>query len=187
MPTTPSPPKEPKWRPVLAGEPAGPLLANHRWLLSRRSTSLSIRAASGSPPVIHLIQQGWYRPLPSEARWLRLSPGRLALIRQVEIFCADQRWMLARSVIPKQTLRNLRDLDLLGTKPIGQVLFSQPSMQRSDFCFALLYGDRPPLSPQLHFDRSVWGRRSLFTLRGHSLLLSEAFLPEFQHWLERQP
>ncbi len=157
------------------------------WLLDGTSTSRLMQQAGGVPPTVRLIRLGWAVPSSAEASVLNLPRRRRALIREVELLCRSEPWMLARTVIPPRTLQGPgRRLRLLGDEPMGQFLFGVSTLQRTPFEIARLYGPHPPLSPSLHWPEAVWGRRSLFLLYGQPLLLSETFLPSFQHWLEER-
>lgn len=94
--------------------------------------------------------------------------------------------MLARTIAPQTLPRHvLQAVRLLNDNPIAGLLHQTPGAKRSSFDVARLYGEHPPLSPTLHWDAPVWGRRSLFFFHGTALLLSECFLPGFQRWLEQ--
>ena len=176
----------PHWRHSAALDHRQLPTKTRRWLLSGASTSRLMTEAMGGAPEVRRLSQHWRRPAPAEARFLGFPPRRSALVREVEIHCRGERWMLARTVFPPRTLRINRDLNLSGAGSIGQVLFKQPSMRRSPFQVARLYGAFPGLSDTLRWPETVWGRRSLFWVRGAPLLLSETFLPNFSHWLEHR-
>ncbi len=186
MSRIPVPAATPHWLQPLRFSAAELPWTVRRWLLDGSSTSRLIRKASGAPPDIRLLCQHWGTPEPAERQLLAMPARRLCIIREVEIYCAREPWMLARTVAP-QTLprRILRSMHRLSDNPIARLLYQVPGMQRSTFEVAPLYGGHPPLSPTLHWDEPVWGRRSLFFFRGAPLLLSECFLPGFQRWLER--
>ena len=158
------------------------------WLLDGASTSqLMQQAGGGVLPTVRLISQRWVVPSSTERFFLNLPPRRRALIREVELLCRSEPWMLARTVIPPCTLRGPgRRLRLLGDEPMGQFLFRIATLQRTPFEVARLYGPHPPLSASLYWPEEVWGRRSLFLLYDRPLLLSETFLPRFQQWLEER-
>ncbi|HFE38971.1 MAG TPA: chorismate lyase, partial [Gammaproteobacteria bacterium] len=91
----------------------------------------------------------------------------------------------ARSVIPDHTLHGeLQKLTRLGSKPLGAVLFANKHINRG----AIEIG-RVSRGHQLHRTalmfspekpRQVWGRRSLFYITRHPLLVNEFFLPQIQ-------
>ncbi len=152
------------------------------WLLAPGSLTRLLQQASGGDFQVRLLSQGWETPLPDEARLLGIRPKRHALVRQVQLLCKGSPWVYARTVIPRSTLSGRRRRFVhLGTRPLGAVLFADPSMQRSEVQIARL---EP--SMKLHRLASaelgetpavLWGRRSVFRLSGRPLLVSEIFLP----------
>jgi len=182
----PIPVATPRWLQPLRFPAAELPWTVRRWLLDGSSTSRLIRKASGAPPGIRLLCQRWAVPCPAERQLLAMPARRLCIIREVEIYCAGEPWMLARTVAPPTLPRRiLQSMRLLSDNPIAGLLYQAPGMRRSAFEVAPLYGGEPSLSPTLHWDGPVWGRRSLFFFRGAPLLLCECFLPGFQHWLEQ--
>ncbi len=152
------------------------------WLLDRSSLTLRLQQACSGRFRVELLSQRLERPMLSEARALRRPPQELAVVRQVRLRCDDEAWVFARTVIPLPSLRRgLRQLALLGNRPLGAVLFADPTMHRSAVEVArvgqgkrlfaqAIRGTDPTVS-------EIWGRRSVFTLHSQPLLVSEFFLP----------
>jgi chorismate--pyruvate lyase len=92
--------------------------------------------------------------------------------------------VFARTVIPVRTLRGRqRRLARLGTRPLGAALFADPHLKRGEVEIARLApgdGIYEHAAVQGAAD-GVWGRRSVFTLKGKPLLVSEFFLPALLH------
>lgn len=132
---------------------------------------------------MRILGQGWSRPLNDEARVLGLRLGAWAWIREVQLLCDHQPWVFARTLIPAETLRGRgQRLTRLGTRPLGEVLFADPGVRRGPVEIA-----RIAASQRLHqwafADRAespdaIWGRRSLFWIAKHPLLVCEIFLPD---------
>lgn len=129
-----------------------------------------------------MLGQGWGRPSRDEAQALRLRLDAWAWIREVQLLCGDQVWVFARTLVPALTLqRTGRVLTRLGNRPLGDVLFTTPGVQRSPVEIARIH------SPQALYHRAVgaqhpspallWARRSLFYLEQQPLLVCEIFLP----------
>jgi chorismate--pyruvate lyase len=155
------------------------------WLLDRSSLTLRLQRACAGRFSVEVVSLRMEPPLLSEARALRRPPQELALVRQVRLLCDGQPWVFARTVIPLPSLRGgLRQLALLGNRPLGAVLFADPTMHRSDvevtrvgrnkrlFARALAGSDIEASAVS-----EIWGRRSVFTLQRQPLLVSEFFLP----------
>ncbi len=153
------------------------------WLLDNGSLTRRLMEACGEAFRVAPLDQGWRRPLLNEAGVLGMRPEHYALIREVHLLCGQQPWVFARTVIPPRTLGGKRRrLARLGNKPLGAVLFADCSMRRSPVQIARL---RPgqwlfdaATAPLTETPAEIWGRRSLFYLAGHPLLVNEIFLPE---------
>lgn len=154
------------------------------WLLDRSSLTLRLQHACEGCFRVEVVSQRMEPPMLSEARALGRPPQELALVRQVRLHCDDEPWVFARTIIPLPSLRRgLRQLALLGTRPLGAVLFADPTMRRAEVEVARvgqgkrLYHRAMSGSSSSTTPTEIWGRRSLFTLRGQPLLVSEFFLP----------
>ncbi len=152
------------------------------WLFDRSSLTGRLREACPGAFRVRLLGQGWGRPLPGEDRLLKLALGQRVWVREVQLLCADQPWVFARTLIPPATLAGRgRRLTHLGTRPLGEVLFTDPSIRRGPVEVACIQpgqrlhrriqNDLPPGLPP------VWGRRSRFWLDDRPLLVCEFFLP----------
>ncbi len=131
---------------------------------------------------VRVLSQQWIKPQIDEAKLLNIPFRQTALLRQVQLLCGDMICVYARSIIPLETLRGRhRRLRFLGDRPLGAYLFANPSLQRNQQQLAsiarkdALYDIATAGSGQ-DCDQ-IWGRRSLFTIDGKSLLVSEFFLP----------
>ena len=152
------------------------------WLFDRGSLTRRLQLASPNHFRVELVEQGWQRPMLNEAMRLKVSPDRLALVRQVYLFCHERPVVYARTVIPISTLSGAeRHLACLGNRPLGAVLFADPNMSRDEVEVACIRpGQRIFTRATQTLDSepaSIWGRRSVFYLSGKPLLVSEVFLP----------
>lgn len=141
------------------------------WLLDSGSLTARLVALSAGDFRVEVVAQGWGRPNLSEARALRIDPRLRVLVREVRLIGHGQAWVHARSLIPSTTLTGPhRKLAHLGNRPLGEVLFQDPSMERSPIETALV--------PLYRDNQRAWARRSVFRLDGKPLLVSEVFLPQ---------
>lgn len=152
------------------------------WLCDTGSLTARLVKASDGNFRVHVMHQGWGRPLYSESRLLGLRQGETALVREVELLCHGEPWVFARTLIPATSLRgSARRLSGLGDKPLGAVLFSDPSMRRGVTQMARLQPRHPlytaATSSLEHKPAELWGRRTLFYLADKPLLVNEIFLP----------
>ena len=129
-----------------------------------------------------MLAQSWVVPQRNEAQHLGMRAGSTGFVREVQLLCNDVPWVYARTVIPRTTLTGpRRRLTRLRTRPLGAVLFADPTMQRGPVEIACITPcDRLHPAATRHLEvlpEAIWGRRSVFTLGGKPLLVSEVFLP----------
>lgn len=153
------------------------------WLFDSGSLTQRLMESCHGTFSISVLRQGWGRPLLNEAQRLEMPVSEYALIRQVHLCCDGVPWVFARTVIPAKTLTGAqRRLAHLGTKSLGAVLFANRSMRRTQLELACIAkGQQIYTLATQHLpgeSRKIWGRRSVFSLHQHSLLVSEIFLPQ---------
>ncbi len=171
----------PRWRPTRKGTTpfARGLLGS--WLYEPGSLTQRLQGLYGARFRVVLVNQTWAKPWIEESRALGLTGGQQALVREVLLQNGDEPVIAARSVIPKATLQGAdRRLSRLGTRPLGQILFANPRLQkcRLDITQVPPAYWREQSAMQPVSDRTVWGRRSLYQLgHEHRLLVAEFFLP----------
>lgn len=156
------------WLPPARHWQLAPPAAARGWLRETGSlTARLVRAAHGDFRV-ELLDQYWGRPAPEEARRMRLSPGRYALIREVVLLGHGQPWVRARSVLPVDSLIGPgRRLRRLGNRSLGHLLFRDPTLRRGPIEIARL------AQPE----GLVYARRSHLVFHGRPVLVAECFLP----------
>jgi len=121
-------------------------------------------------------------PLPSEKKLLKLARSEKSMIREVELYCDDQPWVFARTLIPVSSLSGgARRLAHLGDKPLGAVLFADPTTERELVQIAKLLPRHPLFGAATdHLKEQpdeLWGRRTLFQFARKPILVNEIFLP----------
>lgn len=152
------------------------------WLFDPGSlTARLIRACPGRFHV-QVLSQIWRAPLHNEIKRLGMRQRQMSLIREVYLYCDDQPWVFARTVIPRKTLTGKqRHLANLGSRSLGSVLFADPHMRRDEIEVASLHATEQlyhkAVAALSTTPASVWGRRSVFYLKNKPLLVSEIFLP----------
>ena len=127
-------------------------------------------------------------PLYSEQQQLLMRYKERAIVREVDLLCADTPWVFARTLIPASSLRGpARRLTMLGDKPLGAVLFADPTIKRGQTQVARLLPRHPLFSSATGRLESkpteIWGRRTLFYLAGYPILVNEIFLPDLPECL----
>jgi chorismate--pyruvate lyase len=172
--------REPAWAPARRRLRSAAPAALWDWLLDPTSLTRRLQLACGARFSVQVLRQAWGRPLASERRVLGIKRGGRAVIREVRLMCGATPWVFARTVIPVRSLRGRqRRLAHLGSKPLGAALFADPHLSRGEVEVThiapgkSLYGHAADSSAS----DAIWGRRSVFRLRGKPLLVSEFFLP----------
>jgi len=123
---------------------------------------------------IRLVQQ-------NEAQLLRIPLGSRVIIRDVHLLCGSTPWVYAHTVLPLSTLQGHQQrLAAIGNRPLGALLFADPSLQRGALQIVRLPTNHSHQITQTRNPTTVWGRRSLFQLGKKPLLVSEFFLDALQ-------
>ena len=153
------------------------------WLLDPTSLTRRLQETCNGKFKVVPLSQKWQRPMLNESQALGVLPHEVSFVREVLLFCDDRPWVFARTVIPVRTLSGpRRRLARLGKKPLGALLFADPTMRRSGIEIAAIKPGQPlfqrATSQLTNKPDAIWGRRSAFYLNNKPLLVSEIFLPE---------
>jgi chorismate--pyruvate lyase len=150
------------------------------WLFDSSSLTARLVAACKGKFRVEVLSVQRGLPRLDESLALRMRERNQALVRQVLLYCDNQPWVYARTVIPLTSLRGpLRGLTRLGNKPLGAVLFANKTMRRSEIEVTNLAPQHPCYAAlQTGGAQIIWGRRSVFHLHKMPLLVSEFFLPD---------
>lgn len=153
------------------------------WLFDTASLTQRLRQACHGRFQVRVISEAQARPLRDESVALAMRGHEGAVVRMVYLLCDGRPWVFARTVIPLRTLSGAqRRLAHLGSKPLGEMLFADKSMRRSEVEVARLApGSLVFKMATQALERKpdeVWGRRSVFHLQDKPLLVSEVFLPD---------
>jgi len=102
--------------------------------------------------------------------------------REVFLYADNQPVVFAHSVVAAHHLHGAwHTLQHLGSKPLGALLFSHPLVKRAPLHFRALRADHPlyrhAARTMDNLPHRLWARRSVFTLQGAPLLVTEVFLP----------
>jgi len=151
------------------------------WLLDRGSLTRRIQMRCTAFSVRHVRQRN-DMAMPSERRMVALKHHARALLRDVFLYCGETPMVFAHSVLPAASLHGAwQSLGRLGDKPLGAMLFSNPRVRRTPLRFKklnprdALYRFASAVLPEP--PASLWARRSVFTLQGKPILVTEVFLP----------
>ena len=152
------------------------------WLFHDDSLTARLVAGCTGEFRVEVLRQRYARGQLNEARLLGIPPCQVALLREVYLYCGNERVVYARSIIPLKTLTGKQTrLAHLRNRPLGGFLFSCPSMQRGQVQLAAIRCGDPvyvrAMPAQDTNGKDLWGRRSVFRLNGKPLIVAEIFLP----------
>ena len=151
------------------------------WLSDRGSLTRRLKARHADFSV-SLVARGLALPFPDEAMALRLRPQAQAYVRDVLLMGGGHIRVFAHSVLPSNGLRGgWSGITRLGTKPLGEALFTNPRVRRLGLTSRRLDARHPLYrAAKRHTGltaQHLWARRSMFCLDGRPLLVTEVFLP----------
>lgn len=155
--------------------------AAQSWIYEPGSLTQRLRSVHGQLVSVKILFHQWKKPFLSERRLLWVPHNQYCLIREVLLCAGDIPLILARTVIPSNTLTGTqRILSNLGNRPLGEVIFSYPKLQRLEM-------DVTCISPEnwsrqligiVPINQPLWGRRTVYAIRQRQMLVSEFFLPD---------
>ncbi|MFJ4144228.1 chorismate--pyruvate lyase family protein [Pseudomonas sp. NPDC089734] len=138
--------------------------------LTRRLTSLSADHFSVTP-----LHEGWQILRPDECLALDLPTDSEGWVREVYLRGHGEKWVFARSVAARSALQDGGlNMDELGTRSLGELLFSDKAFERGPLQVCRYPGD---WLPEADTTDGLWARRSRFSRGPLSLLVAEVFLP----------
>ncbi|MDD5578420.1 MAG: chorismate lyase [Methylobacter sp.] len=151
------------------------------WTYEPGSLTKRLRSYYGSSIAVKILFHQWRTPFLSERRLLKLPENKFSLIREVLLHADGKPLIMARTIIPPKTIKVARNnLSHLGNRPLGEVIFSYPKLERMEMDVTLIH---QPTWTQAAIDEAkihqpVWGRRTVYSIRHGQMLVSEFFLPE---------
>lgn len=141
------------------------------WLQAEGSLTRHLQLRCRESFHVEVANEGFALPTRDEALTLGIPRRQRAWIREVRLCGDGTPWVLARTLIPLNTLNGRgRRLRNLGRVPLGAWLFSHRAWSRGPLQ-AGLCREASTSEPQC-------ARRSIFSSGDHRLLVGEYFLPE---------
>lgn len=173
--------REPDWHEHRRGSQHQLPKTVQSWAYEAGSLTQRLRSYYGNNIAVEIFFHQWRLPYLSERRVLSLPRQRYCLTREVMLHTKGLPLLVARTIIPEQTIKAAhRNLSHLGTRPLGEVIFSYPDLERLTMELALV----PPMAWSAKTQQRagiadpLWGRRTVYAIQGRPLLVSEFFLPE---------
>jgi len=162
------------------------------WLTNRQSLTSRLVARCDQFQVQRLQQQA-ARCLPDEYEAIGLSQRVRVMERDVLLRCDGAAVVYAHTVVPLSANASQWPLFAsLGNRSLGTTLFSDPLVVRGALHFAMLRPAHPLMQRIARLNllgeptNGLYARRSLFTRKGSSLLVTEVFLPAIHSLRRRQ-
>nr|WP_239482323.1 chorismate lyase [Pseudomonas insulae] len=147
--------------------------------LTRRLTALADGAFSVTP-----LLEGWHSLRHDECQALGVAEGSQGWVREVYLRGHGEAWVFARSVAARSALEGSGfDLSLLGSRSLGELLFSDRAFSRGPI--EVTRYPAPWLPAEVR-DERLWGRRSCFARGGLGVLVAEVFLPALWQRVDAQ-
>lgn len=150
------------------------------WVYEPDSLTQRLRSIYGPTVTVKILFHQWKKPFLSERRLLQLPHNRYSLIREVVLSTGNTPLIIARTVIPARTLRGTqRILSSLGNRPLGEVIFAYPKLQRLEMDLTCIKPDNwsTQLTGIIPIHQKLWGRRTVYAVQHRQLLVTEYFLP----------
>lgn len=148
------------------------------WLNETGSLTQRLRTQHNNQFNVSVLLQNWAHGFADETALLNQPQQRYQLIREVTLYASHQPVILARTVIPPETLAFAnRKLSRLGSRPLGEVIFAYPNLQILTRQFSSTHFYSGQHQNSLQPNELIWGRRTLYGIANHPLLVAEFFLP----------
>jgi chorismate--pyruvate lyase len=173
-------PHEPAWRENRPGLRHTLPESVASWTYEPGSLTRRLRGYYGAAVKVEVLYQRWLIPFLSERKLLNQPEHRYCLTREVMLHADGLPLILARTVMPERTITSAhRNLSHLGTRPLGEVIFSYPNLERLELQVAALNPSAwSATALQLGaIQAPVWGRRTVYAIMQQPLLVNEFFLP----------
>lgn len=152
------------------------------WLMDSGSLTRRLKLHSRDGFSVKVLGNHWIKALTDETLSLSIPSSQMTYQREVSLMDGEQAMVYARTVIPLHTFLSMKQRFVgLGNKPLGELLFTDPSVKRGPIEVACLKPgqwlyEMAVLEETIRPDE-LWGRRSQFHIGGKNLLVNEIFLP----------
>ena len=152
----------------------------HSWIYESQSLTRRLRKVYGQSFTVEILFHRRRPAFLSECGLLKLPHQQYNLIREVLLHADGKPLILARTILPEKTIKIAkRNLSHLGTRPLGEVIFSYPKLERLDLNISCIKPDlwTPGLAEKVLFNQNIWGRRTVYAIHKQPLIVSEFFMP----------
>ncbi|OGT44877.1 MAG: hypothetical protein A3E82_02895 [Gammaproteobacteria bacterium RIFCSPHIGHO2_12_FULL_38_11] len=137
------------------------------WLQSPQSLTKRLREFTHNKITHHLFYDGWGTADNLALAALSIDRTIKTWIRRMEWRYENEIWVPCSVIIPETSITdNTRELKNIKNQSIGDILFQDKKLMRTDFTF---YKN----------SENNWTRHSIFYFKQQPLLIIENFLPPF--------
>ncbi len=131
------------------------------WLFDEGSLTRRLTALADGAFRVEPLLEGWQTLRDDECQGLDVPPGSSGWVREVYLHGHDRPWVFARSVAARSALEGSGfDLALLGTRSLGELLFSDSAFERGPIEVCRYPAAGLPAEVRAE---GLWGRRSRFS------------------------
>lgn len=172
--------QEPHWRTSHPGVKQILPADVHSWVYEKGSLTRRLRHYYGHSVTVEILFHRWKPAFLSECNLLELPHQQYNLVREVLLHADGKPLILARTILPEKTIKIAkRNLSHLGTRPLGEVIFSYPKLERLELNISCIKQNQwtQNLTKRIDVDKNIWGRRTVYAIHKQKLLVSEFFMP----------
>lgn len=157
-----------------------PSAVQHHWLCDQGSLTHKLTELAEQQFSVLPLVEGWQSLRTDECLALGVADGSQGWVREVYLRGHQQPWVFARSVATRAALSGSGlDLAHLGTRSLGELLFSDQAFSRGPL--EACHYPSAWLPAEVRAEQ-LWARRSRFSRGPLELLVVEVFLPNlWQH------
>lgn len=152
----------------------------HSWVYETSSLTRRLRKVYGHSVTVEILFHRWKPAFLGECKLLNLPHQQFNLIREVLLHADGKPLILARTILPEHTIKVAkRNLSHLGTRPLGEVIFSYPKLERLELNISCIQHSQwaQELTKKINVEQQIWGRRTVYAIQRQKMLVSEFFMP----------
>lgn len=161
------------------------LTALNDWLFDQGSLTQRLTLLCNDAFSVQLLSEGWQVLTADECQALNVANDSCGWVREVFLCDGQKPWVFARSVASQAELESSGfDISQLGTRSLGELLFSHQAFSRGVMHICQLPCRQLPniAQQQTNNQTHLWARRSCFKKDTLGVLVAEVFLPKL--WLD---
>jgi len=157
------------------------LAALNDWLFDQGSLTQRLTQLCRDAFTVQLLSEGWQTLTADECQALNIAKQSCGWVREVFLCDGLRPWVFARSVASQAELESSGfDISQLGTRSLGELLFSHQAFSRGAMHICQLPCQQLPKVAQQQASQQshLWARRSCFQKDALGVLVAEVFLPK---------